>query len=292
MDEFDKKLRDIIIKKIKEKKELTYLNNNFISKELAIYILNNKKIYLNLKDKFEKNPDKIDKSRQFKKTIKDVRTKLREVFGVFYEYEFDNAYKLINEITKTNAEGIAFEILKLHKSSKERLRNYEEIYDKIFEITKIKPKIILDLAAGFNPFSYFFLEESFGVKPEYYCCDLSNKDILIINKFFENCDIKGKAFYCDLTSDISRLENINADICFLFKTLDSLETSSRNISKNLFNLNSKFFIVSFPTRSIGGNALIPKERRAWFYKFLKESEFEYTEFETHNELFIVIKKKI
>jgi 16S rRNA (guanine(1405)-N(7))-methyltransferase len=291
MDKVDKSLRELIVLKIIEKKELEYLNKDFIEKSLALFILENKSTYTKLKEKFLKNEEKSSKAKELKIIVKGVRSRLRELFGVFYIRGFENAEQLISSITSENMEKVAFELLKTHRSSKERLRYHEEIYDKIAQITNIKPQLILDLACGYNPFSYFFLKESFQCSPDYICCDLSSKDIILFNKFFQNAGIKGESFYCDLTSDISIPKKVKADICFLFKTLDSLESASKNSSDRILKeINTKYFIVSFPTKSIGGNKQILKSKRAWFYKLLDRLSYTYEEFSIHNELFFVIKK--
>lgn len=292
MDGVNKSLRQLLVSKIIEKKELNNLNKDFIEKELALFILENKVLYSKLKEKFFLSKKKLPKSKEFKKIIKSMRSRLRELFGVFYLRGFENTEQLINSITDDNMENIAFDLLKFHRSSKERLRDYEEIYNKIQSITKITPKIVLDLACGYNPFSYFFLKDGFGCSPSYVCCDLSNKDIILFNKFFQNAGIKGSAFYCDLTNDCLKLFKINTDICFLFKTLDSLETTSKNISEKLLKkIKAKFIVVSFPTKSIGGNKKIFKNKRSWFYKLLDKLGYTYEEFSIHNEMFFVVKKK-
>ena len=210
---------------------------------------------------------------------------------MFYEKDFQNITSLLNTLTKDNADEVCFEILKLHRSSNERLRYYEEIYDNIKELTNIKPKVILDLACGYNAFSYSFLKESFQCSPEYICCDIGDKDIELFNKFFKQTGINGKAFYCDLTANREQLTSINADICFLFKALDSIETVSKYISETILKeINTKYFVVSFPTKSIGGNKQINPSKRTWFYKLLEKLDYTYEEFSIHNELFLVIKK--
>ena len=287
----DKELRELILAKVLQKKELAHLSKDFTKQQLEKYISENLKTYRKFKEKYNSSKEKIEKSKQLKTIIKEVRAKLRAVFGVFYNTGFENVTKLINKITSENADIICFDILKLHKSSDERLRNYEEIYDNINAIIKIKPQKILDLACGFNPFSYFFIEESFGCKPEYICCDISNKDIDNINLFFKKIKISGTAFICDLSNQYEQLKDISCDICFLFKTLDSLETNKKNVSEQVLqNINSKYVVVSFPSISIGNKKKIPKERRAWFYNLIEKLNYTYSEFEIHNELFIVIEK--
>ncbi len=288
----DNELKELLITKIIEKRELFHINRQFVSKELSLYILQEKKLFLKVKEKFKADKKRTIKSKEFKKIAKHVRSRLRKLFGVFYARGFENTEQLVNSIITSNADEVAFELLKLHRSSKERLRYYEDIYDHIARMIKIKPRVILDLACGYNGFSYFFMKESFQSSPDYVCCDLSNKDVLLYSKFFQNAEINGNAFYCDLTADITKATNVKADICFLFKALDSIESASRNYSERLLKeINTKYFVVSFPTKSIGGNKTIAKSKRAWFFKLLKRLDYSYEEFSIHNEIFFVVKKK-
>jgi 16S rRNA (guanine(1405)-N(7))-methyltransferase len=285
------KLKDKIIEKIKEKKELNNLDENIIKKELALHILEDKKNFTVLQEKYDKHPDKLNKYKEFKSIVKALRARLRNIFGVFYLQGYDKTGSLIKNMNKTNYDELSFQILKMHRSSKERLRYYEEIYDKIFQIIKLKPNTILDLACGVNPFSYFFIEDSFDTRPEYYCCDIGKSDIYFINEFFKKVNIKGKAFFCDLTANRNKLSQYSVDVCFLFKALDSLESTTKNITEEILQeVKTKYFVVSFPTKSIGGKEKINPSKRAWFYKLLKNLCWEYEEFDIHNELFIVIRK--
>ena len=78
-----------------------------------------------------------------------------------------------------------------------------------------------------------------------------------------------------------------ADLCFMFKLLDSLETMRKNISKDLISsVDAKFIVVSFPTKTLSGKPLSTK-RLGWFRKLVGI----YSEFEVRNELFYIIKNK-
>ena len=87
----DKELKQLIIQKVIEKKEFSSLNHTFINKELSLYLLQNKKLFLKLKIKFDADKKRSLKSKELKLIIKDLRSKLRELFGIFYLPEFENA---------------------------------------------------------------------------------------------------------------------------------------------------------------------------------------------------------
>ncbi|MBU0472036.1 MAG: hypothetical protein KKF89_03040 [Nanoarchaeota archaeon] len=272
-----------LIKDILLKKELKNLDYKIVQSELKKYFKKNEKIFLSLtKNSYNK------RSSNYKITIKDVRKKLREIYGVFIEEKYSKKEELLSKITAKNKDKILREILSLHKSSKERIPYYKKIYKKIFEITK-KPESILDLACGLNPLSYEWL----GCKPRYVASDISSKDLSFIQTFFNKIKIKGETERIDLTENIDYIQKKKFDICFLFKALDSIEARNRHASKKIIEkINSDWIVVSFSKVSLGGGKEIKKSKRNWFVNFLKKNNYHYEEFEIPNEYFIVVKKTI
>jgi len=270
-----------LVKDILSKKELRNLNEKFIKEQLENYFEKNKEIKKKLELKeFNK------RSEEYKRALKEVRKKLREIYGVFIEKNYSKKEKLLSEISKDNQEEIISKILNLHKSTKERLPFYDEIYEKILRITG-KQKTILDLACGLNPISYLWL----GYKPNYIASDISSKDLEFIQKFFAKTRIHGKTIQIDLVSEHNKVKNIKTEICFFFKTLDSLEVRKKNISKNLIeNINANWLVFSFSKISLGGGKKIAKSKRKWLINFIKKQGFFYKEFEVPNEYFVVVKR--
>ena len=133
-----------LIKDIKQKKELSALDDKFVKEELNRFFKREPKILKKLNE--ELNP----KSKEYKQVIKEVRSKLRRSYGLFrVEKETKNLKELIkNKDYK--------KILETHSSTKERLPFYDQLYQKLFKITG-KPKTILDLGAGINPLSYSYM---------------------------------------------------------------------------------------------------------------------------------------
>jgi len=60
--------------------------------------------------------------------------------------------KTIELLIKKNNKKSITRILSLHRSTQERLPYYETFFKTL--LTNIKPKTILDLGCGFNPFAY------------------------------------------------------------------------------------------------------------------------------------------
>jgi hypothetical protein len=193
----------------------------------------------------------------------------------------------------------------LHKSTKERMDHYEELYQTIFDAIDTfeknekekllddtyKTYLFMDLACGMNPLSSFLFKDKIK---KYYASDISTEDCEFLKDYFDTTSIDAIIFPADLTNEkiFYKLEKIKVDICFIFKTLDGLERIKRDISEDLLkSISTKYFAVTFPTLSIGGVREIKEHRRLWFEKFLDKVEWKYEKFTMGSELLYVIRKK-
>jgi len=279
-------IKQILTIEIKNTKSLKTLDEKYVRQKLEKFILTYGDVFKKLKKQIEKKgQDNIEKNKYFKEIVKRVRDELRVVYGSFLTNDFSKKEKLLE-----NQDDIE-ELLKIHKSTKERIEFYDEIYDKIFEW--YKPKKIADLACGLNPLSYFKIKEITG-DTEYFASDLSSEDMSFLQLFFDKFKIKGQAKAYDIIN-LEVLEDDGfqkSDLVFLFKALDSFETVKKNISKQLLEgIKAQKIVVSFPTKSLISKIEFKRERRNWFYNFLNKKGWEYQEFEVDNELFLLIDKK-
>ena len=276
--------KKFIINLIKQKKELSGISSDFIEELLNECIRKNKPFWL----KIESHP-KLEKSRELKILVKEIRKKLREIYGVFNIdlSKRNNALKELESAVKNKASlneiiEIHKKILLTHKSTRERLDYYHEIYKNIFSITG-KPSSILDIGSGLNPLSFIFMNLK---SITYVATEFTEEDCQFLNSYFrimKSFGIKGNAVRMDLTKSNNFPES---DICFMFKILDSLESLKPNITKELLSsINSKFIVVSFPKKTISGKPISTK-RLAWFKKLIQN----YKTFEIENEIFYIIPK--
>ena len=258
---------DEFIKKVKDKKGLRSLSDKFVLKIVKEYIEVNKL-------------QQLDK-KSLRQLVKKVRAKLHEIHGAFLSVKFSKVKKLLGKLDNINDIATHKALLRLHKSTKERLQYYSQIYDKIFGVTN-KPKSLLDLGCGLNPFSLPFMK---FMPDMYYAVDLKKSDIELINEYFRKVKIKGKARVMDLTKEDIVLPQVN--VCFMFKLLDSLESVKFNVTKTLFKkIKAGWIVVSFATTSLGGKKRI--KERGWFEKYI--TNLEYEKFSVPNEVFYIIKK--
>jgi len=297
------KYQDEIIQDIKDKKELRTLDEDFIRQKLDVFLedkryeLEKKRMLLKLEN--AKNYKQFTKSRDYDFLIKQMRTELRKVYGVFILEGYQKREKLLEELQKEKGKEKILEIhdkfFALHKSTKERMPHYKELYDIIFTtIKKYGAKdddfIIMDLACGLNPISSILFKEKIK---KFYASDISTEDCEFLKRYFDTTDIDAVIFPADLTDEkiFPKLAKIRVDICFIFKTIDGLERVKRDITGDLLkNISTKYFAVTFPTLSIGGVREIKEHRRLWFERLLDKLKWKYEKFTLGSELLYVIEK--
>lgn len=280
---------DEFVSLIKNKDELKSLDSNFVKqilfKQLDWSVVKKLNFYSSFKQ--------LKRSKISKDLISSTRKILRERFGMFIKKPLVKDRKKLLSIKNYESDFVD-KILSSHQSTFERKRFYEKLYFNIFstlfEMGLKKDFSLGDFACGYNPLSYKY----FSVKPiNYFACDLSSLEMDLINSFFENTNINGKAHGFDLLSNefSNFLKNHYFDVVFLFKALDSLESVKKHSSKKLIaKINSSFFVVSFPLVSIGGKKSISSSKRSWFENFCVKEKWDFKTFSISNELFYIIKK--
>ena len=235
-----------------------------------------------IRNKVEEFFNKYDMSDE-KFMLKEIKASLHKLHGSF---RFADK-KLGEDLEKGDFESI----LSKNRSTKERLEDYELIYEQIFDVTG-KPNSILDLGAGLNPVSIPLMK--LGKNIVYYSYDINDKESKFINKFFEKFKINGKSEILDLT----RIENVDslpsADLCLMFKLIDVLEAEKKGhkyaeeIIQALLK-KTKFIVVSFAKLTVSGDKM-SFPQRGWIERMLERLGLEYSRFEINSEIFYIIKK--
>jgi hypothetical protein len=288
----NKQLVSLITEKVREKKELRNLDEDIIRERVLKYMDENTNAFEKILG-YEKK-EKAFSSKEFKKAIKELRRYFREIYGVFIEKNYLKIDKFMKKLSEDNSAENHEILLKMHKSTRERLPYYNDIYSKVFSIINIKnKKRIVDLGSGLNPLSYIYMKKYFE-PGEYNAVELNAGDCGIIRKYFEIMGIKGKAFNIDLSKEENLKKIPKGDIVFIFKLLDSLETQNYNISHNLFDFlitnNYPCLVVSFPTKTLGGKNRIDIYKRKWFEKIIDTYSIKSTSFQVPNEKFYILTK--
>ncbi len=236
-------------------------------------------IIRNKVDEFFKKYDMSDE----KFMLKEIKAALHKLHGSFRFVD----KKLEEDLDKKDFTSI----LSKNRSTKERLEDYELIYEQIFEITG-KPNSILDLGAGLNPVSIPLMK--LGKNLIYYSYDINDKESKFINKFFEKFNINGESCILDLTN----IENVkslpSADLCLMFKLIDVLEAEKKGhkYAEEILQVileKAKFIVVSFAKLTVSGDRM-SFPQRGWIERMLERTKLNYNKFEINSEIFYIIKK--
>ena len=265
-----------LVNDIKKKKELSDLSEKFVREHVEKYLKQNPRAKKFLDGEFSV------RSAKYKQIVKDIRAVLRRSYGLFRkdDGELEKLVSLLK--TKRDKNEILKEILQLHSSTKERLPFYDKLYKRIFRITG-KPRVILDLGCGLNPFSFKFMK----FNGHYHAYDISEKEIGMINKYFWIMKLKGRAFVADILKE----KFPKADVAFLFKMTDVLDKGKghKKTEEILKSIPASYVVISFPTVTMS-NKRMNFPRRKWVELLCERLGYSVTYFEMGNELFYVVGK--
>ena len=281
-------LLELLIENVIRKKQLKGIDEKFVRKIVESYFLTYGNFRKVLERESLRRGEDVVSSKVFRVSVKEIRKKLGSVYGQFLTSGFSK-----KDVVLKNAACVE-SVLFLHKSTRERMSFYEEIYVNLgceFECVNS----ISDLGCGLNPLSFLVLEKVLGRRIKVEARDINFNDMKFLNSCFEKFGISGNAKVLDLT-DVEGVKSDfliqNCDVCFLFKVLDSLETFKKNISKLLLtNISCSIIVVSFSCVSLVSKVNISYLRRNWFFSFLVKTGWNFRTFEVGNELFVVIRKQ-
>jgi hypothetical protein len=265
-----------ILLKIKKNRKYETISDKIITPEIIAYL--------------KSNP----RAKDDKQTIKEIRARLHRLYSSYQTKKKRKSHKYLQELqdavkNKQDLKDINRKLLSMTLSTKERLEDYSHLYENIFQITG-KPKVIVDLAAGFNPLSFPLMNLS---SLSYYAYDIDEKDIEFLNKYFKimkPLGLKGKAAILDLNNikNISKLPS--SDIIFLFKVIDLLDKKKKTISEELIMKllpKTKFIIASFATKTLTRKPMNLPRRRG-FELMLRRNNLMFKTIKLSNEIFYVI----
>ncbi len=258
------KSKEELIKKIKEKRELSGISDKVVKEELEKYI---KKYGISAQE-FPKKQAKV--------IVKSIRTELRKLVGRFNLSKKDKL-KLLEK-------NSLMKLLKSHSSTAERLDFYPEL---IKFLKNLKIKSLLDLGCGLNPIAL----SSHLPNLRYYASDVNEFELSLIETFFRKNNIHGKAFFYDLRKIKNDLPR--ADLCLIFKVLDVIaEKKHRSeLAESIIrNIKCKSFLVSFSTKKLSGRRM-NSPKRIWFESLLYKLNLKFDKFSSENEVFYFFKMK-
>jgi 16S rRNA (guanine(1405)-N(7))-methyltransferase len=183
-----------------------------------------------------------------KAACKVAKRKLHQVYGAYAgQIDADRIQVLIHQLDLENLRSSCNEILACHMSTAERLPILEVLFDALWQVIG-RPKSVMDLACGLNPFALPYMGLS---DVGYYACDIDRSLVGCIGHFFDTTGVNGVAECRDLLVSVPDFE---ADVAFLFKTLPCLEQQKKDAGLSVLQaIRAPIIVVSFPTRSLGGH---------------------------------------
>jgi 16S rRNA (guanine(1405)-N(7))-methyltransferase len=193
--------------------------------------------------------EELPKSRNAADAQKRTKRRLHQIFGAYADplpYE-----KLIDQLEDAHGDAGSFKevcrkILPLHASTAERLKDLDQFYKPIFEITG-RPSKILDLACGLNPLTIPWM--GIPASTFYVASDIDTEMVKFLDRFLALAPVHGEARVNDLVAGPPWDE---ASVAFLFKAVPCLQHQVVDLLPILDAINADWLVVSFPTRSLGG----------------------------------------
>ena len=247
-----------LIKKITQKPERRNLSSKFIENSLKNYA-----------EKYNITLEKLSPKEE-KIVLKEIRASLRTLVGQYQKISKSRIFLL--------KENNFQELLKTHRSTEERILFYPKL-KKLLSSLKISS--ILDLACGLNPIALA------SPKITYYASDINESELSLINEFFKKHKIKGKTFIFDIRTLSQKSKLPKTDLTLILKTLDLLHPKQKLADNLLSIINSKYFLISFPTKKLSG-APMKHKRRPWLERILLQKNLKFRTFSSENEIFYLI----
>lgn len=231
----------------------------------------------------------LPRYRKIADAVKATRTKLHQAAGAYlnpsicYAQLSDNlkGYEVVNIRTW------AQQIMTLHASTAERLPFLDDFYSTCLSGVPT-PKVILDLACGFNPLTFPW-QPGFP-QATYLACDIVLPMLDLINQFLQKIGNTGKAFAYDLTTETPQ---VSADLVLLMKTIPLLDQFDRQIAPRLLSqLKTNHILVTFPAKSLGGRSKgMLKTYAARMQELVSDGNFNVTEHLFPNEIAYLLSRK-
>lgn len=268
-------------------KEYGGISDETIISLLTPFLTQNKKLKKQLEE--SESFEIMRKSKQVALTAKKVREILRKVYGSYHTRQSPKVKRffkaLENSLKEKDYPSTRSEhedLIKAHRSTKERAELLNTFYKKIFEETGL-PKSITDIACGLNPLTAFWMAPHEMI-PQITAIEISNWEVDIINEYAKLTSLPINAKRVDLTL---KLPEIKSDVLFAFKFFELIST--KRVEEIITQAKVNWIVASYPTKTLTREKMT-KTTRAWFHLLLKRLEYPYKVLHFDNEIVYVINK--
>ena len=184
-----------------------------------------------------------------------IRRKLHRVAALYLgepEYEetlaeLREAFAQAGSLRTERVSQVCVNILAKHASTAERIPDLKQLYETIFHVTG-KPRVLLDLACAFNPFSWRWMGLERGAA--YHAYDINQRFIELLNEYFRLEGLQPRAELRDVLVEMPQLE---ADVALLFKMYHCLEARRRGAGNEVIEkAPARWVVVSLPAKNLEG----------------------------------------
>ena len=232
----------------------------------------------------------LSQERNMKAAVKATKSKLHQVGAAYFSPKINYERALAELESAVNDETAyrqtCLKLMGLHASTRERLPFLDEFYPTIFaDLPPIHS--VIDLACGLNPLSIGWMPLAEDVT--YYACDIYADLTDFLVQFMELEGVIGRAEARDIT--ISPPTH-RADLALILKTIPCIEQIDKTAGRRLLEeIDARFLLVSFPTRSLGGkNKGMSETYEAHFNDLIAGSGWDTKRYQFASELVFLVEK--
>ncbi len=233
----------------------------------------------------------LEKRRSLKEAVKETKNTLHQVAGAYLERtpRYAHAIAALRQAPDPSArKEVARTILTEHASTFERLPYLEAFYSTA--LAEIGPVgSVLDVACGLNPLTAPWMPLAVDAEIRYFAHDIYADMMGFLEEYFLISGIVGQAEVSDVAMVAPEVE---ADVALILKFLPVLEQTERGTAQRwLRRLRTRYLLVSFPTRSLGGHGRGRAEHyEGWFRELIQAENWNARRFQFPNELCFLIER--
>ncbi len=236
--------------------------------------------------------DELPKWRSPRLALKAVKNRLHQVGGAYlrgpmeYELWLGALRELGTPPPEAELRKACRLIMRAHASTRERLPILEEFYAQT--LGPIAPvRSVLDLACGLNPLAIPWMP--LAPNATYYAYDIYEDMTAFVGAFMALVGVDGHAEARDLTQ-VTPPQTV--DVALILKTLPCLEHIDKSLGLRLLEeVNARHVLISFPVRSLGGQAKgMARHYTQHLETLLAEKEWPVQRFEFATELAFLVSK--
>ncbi len=191
---------------------------------------------------------------KFRKKVHEVIAPYLETIN--YTKEAAALQEFFQEHPLSSSREYCTSILSRHSSTQERLQHLDQLYPALFDITG-KPRLLVDLACGLNPFSLPWM--GLDTATRYFAYDIHKPRVDLVNQFFSIMGFEPLAIHQDF---LLHPPGLIPDVTFIFKEIHRIEKRKAGAVKAFLGAyRSVWVILSLPDTDLKGHHDLRSQHR-------------------------------